>query len=83
MANRYGVFGWVEPLREEMEETLEKLSRALVLILLLELSRNLHLVVLKVNVGLILAVALELLAQECVLVVLDVLLAALVALFDA
>lgn len=66
-----------------MEETLEKLSRALVLILLLELSRNLHLVVLKVNVGLILAVALELLAQECVLVVLDVLLAALVALFDA
>jgi hypothetical protein len=45
-----------------MEETLEKLSRALVLILLLELSRNLHLVVLKVYVGLILAVALELLA---------------------
>jgi hypothetical protein len=83
VAYRYGVFGWVKPLREEMEEPLKKLSRALVLILLFELSRDLHLVVLKVHVGLILAVALELLAQKSVLVVLDVLLAALVAFFDA
>jgi hypothetical protein len=81
VANRYGVFGWVESLREEMEEPFEKLSRALVLILILELNRDLLQVVLKVYVGLILAVALELLAQECVFVILDVLLASLVALF--
>lgn len=59
VADRDGVFGWVEPLREEMEEPFEKLSRALKLILLLELSRNLLQVVLEVYVGLILAVALE------------------------
>lgn len=66
-----------------MEEPFEKLSRALVLILLLELSRDLLQVFLKVYVGFILAVTLELLAQESVLVVLDVLLVAMVALFDA
>jgi len=77
---RNGVFGWVEPLREEMEEPLEKLSRGLVLILLPELSRDHLQVLLKVHVGFILAVALELLAQESVLVVLDVLLELLVPL---
>jgi hypothetical protein len=78
---RNGVLGWVEPLREEMEEPLEKLSRGLVLILLLELSRDHLQVVLKVHIGFILAVTLELLAQESVLVVLDVLLDPLVPLF--
>jgi hypothetical protein len=81
VAYRYGVFGWVEPLREEMEEPLEKLSRALILVLLLELGGYLLQVGLKVHVGLILAVALECMTQESVLVVLDVPLAALVPLF--
>ena len=66
-----------------MKEPLEKLSQALVLILLLELSHDLLLVVLKIYVGFILAVALELLAQESVLVVLNVLLAPMVPLLDS
>jgi hypothetical protein len=64
-----------------MEEPLEKLSWGLILILLPELSRDLLQIILKVHVGFILAVALELLAQESVLVVLDVSFAALVPLF--
>ena len=45
-----------------MEEPLEKLSWGLILILLPELSRDLLQIILKVHVGFILAVALELLA---------------------